>query len=63
VKVPIAHVPDCLAKSCINGQHFSVASGINGWSQGVMSTLDMLLGLPLMDTIDLPQKLNDERAM
>ena len=50
------------AKDCLIGRTFSVRESINGWSEGVMSILDILIGLPDLETKNLELKLHEERA-
>ena len=50
------------AKNCLVGRRFSVKESINGWSEGVMNILDILIGLPDLETKNLELKLHEERA-
>lgn len=44
------------------GRTFSVRESINGWSEGTMNILDILIGLPDLQTKHLELKLHEERA-
>ena len=50
------------AKNCLVGRRFSVKESINGWSEGLMNILDILIGLPDLGTKNLELKLHEERA-
>ena len=50
------------AKNCLVGRRFSVKESINGWSEGMMNVLDILIGLPDLGTKNLELKLHEERA-
>ena len=40
---------------------FSVFQGVNGLSQGIMGVLNLIFGMPLMVTVDLREKIAEER--
>ena len=50
------------ARDCLVGSSFSVREAVNGWSEGVMNLLDLLLGLPDLETRNLELRLHEERA-
>ena len=50
------------AKDCLVGKTFSVRESVNGWSEGTMNILDILIGLPDLHTENLELKLHEERA-
>ena len=50
------------AKDCVVGRSFSVRESINGWSEGCMNMLDILIGLPDLQNKNLELKLHEERA-
>lgn len=53
---------DATAYDCVVGYDFSIAQSANGWSQGVLSILDLFVGMPWMITKDLEKRLREERS-
>ena len=50
------------AKEFLVGKSFSVRESLNGWSEATMNILDVLIGLPDLQTKHLELKLHEERA-
>eukprot|EP00092_Neocalanus_flemingeri_P037052 GFUD01040338.1.p1 GENE.GFUD01040338.1~~GFUD01040338.1.p1 ORF type:complete len:1135 (+),score=193.14 GFUD01040338.1:117-3521(+) len=50
-----------LARELMVGDDFSMRQSINGWSEGFMNILEILIGLPHLETSDIEDKLQEER--
>ncbi len=50
------------ARNCVKGRTFSVMESANGWSRGLMSLVDMLFGLPMLDRADVEHEIEKENS-
>ena len=50
------------ARNCVKGRTFSVMESVNGWSRGLMSLVDMLFGLPMLDRADVEHEIEKENS-
>ena len=50
-----------VAREFLFGDNFGLKNAINGWSEGIVNILDILVGLPHLESLSIEDKVQEER--